>query len=309
LILRNQSYQVMFWIYGGSFFMGSATKQVDGYNIFDGNYLHQGSTYILEENLREELENSKNFAANKAYFPTKTCEGDNWLQCLKEKSTSELNQAQLKLFRQKLLSFTPFKPIIGDKFLPKTCVQSLIDADFKTDVQLLIGHTSMEGMSFAYNIDRFLNLSDRYNPKVMSRVTKDQIKNDIKLFARDQDFAEEIARAYTQGISNGSNWNRDLVRSGAHAYGDMLMTCPTIIFGSELTKHSSFKGSVFQYRLTYANSHSISYDSQWAEAKHTDEVPLVFGRPFNELHNNWTADDKKMSEVVMRIWTDFAKYG
>ena len=43
---------VMYWLYGGSFVMGSATKQVDGYNIFNGTQLVLKDVVVLTANYR-----------------------------------------------------------------------------------------------------------------------------------------------------------------------------------------------------------------------------------------------------------------
>ena len=167
----------------------------------------------------------------------------------------------------------------------------------------------MEGVSFAYDLDQAMGLGGRYNPTVLSNVTRDQVYSDIKKFIPPNIISDEtldiIAGAYTQGLVD----SRDLLRSAAHMMGDLIFTCPTILFGEQLAKQQSFNGNIYQYRLTYINSKSISYGSQWAEAEHTDEQPLVFGRPISEPLNNWTIGDRNMSEMLIKIWTDFAKYG
>lgn len=226
----------------------------------------------------------------------------------------ELNRAQALKFSDNFLGVIPFKPVIGDQLLPKPVFKSLANGDFKTNVDLLVGHSLMEGVSFARDTDLSIGLDGRYDPRVISLVNKEQIRKDIKLFASgiNEQASDLISNAYTDGFPDQSpslEVSRKLIRSSAHAYGDLTITCPTIIFAEQLSKHKAFRGSVYQYRLTYANSKSISYGSEWAEAEHTDEQPLVFGRPLNEPKNNWTSDDWKMSEEMMNIWTTFARNG
>jgi hypothetical protein len=205
----------------------------------------------------------------------------------------------------------PFTPISGDQFMPRNCIPAIKESDFKTDVRLLIGHSAMEGVSFARDFDDMIGLEGRYNPKQLSRVTRSQVYDDIKLFiSKTVDLNGKIAGAYTDPFgADGTDQSRQLIQAAAHAYGDYVITCPTILFGAELVRQKAFKGTVYQYRLTYANSQSISYDSYWAEAEHTDEQPLVFGRPLNEPENTWTQTDRKISQLFVDIWTDFAKNG
>ncbi|CAG2107303.1 unnamed protein product [Medioppia subpectinata] len=395
---------VMFWIYGGSFIMGSATKQVDGYNIFDGRQLAARDVVVVTANYRlgvfgflygnsseapgnqglwdqvmalkwikAEIRNfggnpddvtifgvsagsmsvsahvvspesrslfkkgimqsgaislretpnsgqsalrfSRDFATNKTYFPTNPCANTTataeWIKCLKSKTTDELNKAQEAVFYATFTetSGTPFKSIYGDQFLPKDFSRSLADADFKTNVNLLIGHSEMEGVSFSNDFDTMFGLNGRYNPRWLSPVTKDQVWADIRAFMPlPADTQLMIANAYTNQF-RPKDQSLELTRAAAHAYGDAGITCPTVIFGAQLVTHRDFKGSVHQYRLSYANSKSISYDSYWAEAEHTDEQPLVFGRPLNEPDNGWTATDKEISKTFVTLWTDFAKTG
>ena len=174
----------------------------------------------------------------------------------------------------------------------------------------------MEGVSFARDTDQAIGLGGRYNPQVLSTTTKNQTYEDIKSFvppnSLPEDVINRIASAYTEGFPSdetNTQVSKGLLQSAVHAYGDFGITCPTVLFGSELVRNSAFNGTVFQYRLTYANSKSISYGSYWAEAEHTDEQPLVFGRPLNEPSNNWTTNDRRISEVFLHIWTDFAKNG
>ena len=49
---------------------------------------------------------------------------------------------------------------------------------------------------------------------------------------------------------------------------------------------------------------------------HADEVAYVFGMPFTNdpprtgsIVSNWTHDDRRVSQQMMTLWTNFAKYG
>lgn len=93
------------------------------------------------------------------------------------------------------------------------------------------------------------------------------------------------------------------------------------------TDYSFIAPTVEEMKLTVANNphpqylYQFSYRSsnrqspQWQGAEHADELHYVFGSPviddfmWNGFATSWTDDDKRVSDDVMTLWTNFAKYG
>jgi hypothetical protein len=278
-----------------------------------------GSTYVLGTSSDREtaLNLSRNFALNPKFFPlSQPCpDVNNWFECLKNKSTEELNYAQYLQYLTVYTEVISFKPIFGDEFVPKDVVKSIRDGDFNHDIRIFMGHNEMEGSYFTYGYDKAFNLGQRYYPQnnYSSNISKTIIYNDINnVFIYNNSISDKIATAYTEQFNdtNSSDYANNLLRrSAVHAIGDYAITCPTILFGAKIVQQLRFRGKVFQYRLTYTNSKSDNSGSIWANVTHTDDLALVFGRPLNEISNGWTKKDVESSREMIYIWTHFAKYG
>jgi carboxylesterase type B len=141
----------------------------------------------------------------------------------------------------------------------------------------------------------------------------DDIRN---IFFQNDTIGVPVAGNYTIGFTNPPSLSSVLFkpnpirRAVTHALGDYAFVCPTVIFGARFTEHTSPTAKVYQYRLTYPNSQSFCKRSVWANVTHNDELPLVFGQPFRPLEKRfWTDSDRKISKVIMDIWTYFAING
>lgn len=173
----------------------------------------------------------------------------------------------------------------------------------------------MEGALITLVLDWKTNLFGRYFPfiKRPPLISKTMVFNDIiNVFINNQTIARTAAKEYIKPFTPLfvlMNPN-PIRRAAVHLFGDYSLTCPSILFGSYLRQRSDFEGKVFQYRLTYASSQSIASYSNWADVSHTDDLPLVFGQPFKPIEGFlWTDNDRKMSMIIMNIWTHFAKHG
>lgn len=68
---------------------------------------------------------------------------------------------------------------------------------------------------------------------------------------------------------------------------------------------------MFDHRAVYSHS------PDWIGVSHVMDLPFVFGAPFKEIHEpflkalvlKYSEIEKGFSLYVMKLWTDFAKYG
>jgi hypothetical protein len=150
-------------------------------------------------------------------------------------------------------------------------------------------------------------------PIILITYDRNSSDSEIIISITNKTIDSSIAKAYTNPFSNTSPvdilTSNLLRRSASHAFGDYLITCPTIIFGAKLIMNSKFKGNVYQYRLIYINSKSPFYGRVWANTTHEYELPLVFGRPLSETSNDWTQIDMIVNREFINIWTPFARNG
>ncbi|XP_070194060.1 neuroligin-4, Y-linked-like [Littorina saxatilis] len=69
----------------------------------------------------------------------------------------------------------------------------------------------------------------------------------------------------------------------------------------------------YLYEFSYRSANRES--PVWNGAEHADELHYVFGSPVNNdfmwngFVTSWTDDDRRVSDDVMTLWTNFAKYG
>ena len=87
---------------------------------------------------------------------------------------------------------------------------------------------------------------------------------------------------------------------------DVLMTCPTYLFAQAFDLMSYRINHVYFYELTY-KSKLYSYNND-SDVIHGSELPFVFGQPLLTPGDN-NREDIEFSRQVMKLWTDFVKYG
>ncbi len=286
-------------------------------------FSHSGSGYIKLFSRDREYSYgvARKFASNPNLFPTGSCNDDNfWIECLRSKSSAELLLAQtaaiiwnpMKPWYSAWMQL--FTPIFGDEYIPISVNKAVKEGNFRIDIKLLIGHNEMEGALFTKGFDIIRGLFGRYIPIVSKApiISKKIVFNDIrKVFFDNDTIGVFVAEKFTETFSDNPFLldQNAIRRSAVHAIGDYYLTCPTILFGGHIVKNSVFTGNVYQYRLTYANSQSISKFSTWADVTHADDLVLVFGLPFKSFDRKfWTNEDRILSKQIMDIWTHFAKH-
>jgi len=209
--------------------------------------------------------------------------------------------------------FLEFQPVFGDEFTPISVNRAVKEGNFRNDIKILIGHNEMEGLFLTQLMNLSRRLLGRYLPflpivpLISKNISFTYIRN---TFIYNKTIGEMIVEKYNKLFTKKSIFlNQNHFRKSVlHSLGDHLFTCPTILFGAYFSKSSSSKGQVFQYKLTYATSPSVSKISRLSEASHSDEIPLIFGRPFKLKRNVWSNQDKRLSKEIMDIWTHFARY-
>ena len=88
-------------------------------------------------------------------------------------------------------------------------------------------------------------------------------------------------------------------------YGDALMKCPTYFFAKQFAEHFPKKNALF-YEWTYP-THVMAFllgCTNDMGVCHASDIEYVFGFPVSR-----NTADKKFSEDVMKMWTNFAKNG
>ncbi|XP_054168275.1 cholinesterase-like [Oppia nitens] len=93
-------------------------------------------------------------------------------------------------------------------------------------------------------------------------------------------------------------------------FGDVGITCPTYLFAKMFAKIAPKHSNVYLYQWSYGQPDGAL--GQMIGVSHGYDVPYVFGLPLVSnyfVFKTFTEEDKKFSLYVMKVWTDFAKYG
>ena len=162
-----------------------------------------------------------------------------------------------------------------------------------------MGTVKDEGTIFG---PRFYPKSENMNSRQEFKELIESIPSSVSLPFPDLD-SERISEFYLKNVVTKSS--ESLKKAFAKFYGDLRHTCSTYLYAKEFAKHSP-KRSVYFYYWTYV-SRLIASELGCTEGMgvcHNSDVPYVFGEPI--LKN---MSDKRFSEYVIELWTNFAKNG
>lgn len=67
---------------------------------------------------------------------------------------------------------------------------------------------------------------------------------------------------------------------------------------------------VYRYEYKLRAAKALPAAAEWMDAPHGAELPMVWGMPYWPAAGtvDWTAADRRMSDVMMALWTNFAKH-
>ena len=175
-----------------------------------------------------------------------------------------------------------------------------LNFSFSIDIDLMAGVTRNEGSLLARLVE----------PKLpFNNITE----NDFEIFVNisNQLLHEldmnRIKDYYLKNIDkNNSN---ELMQAIYEFNGNLLVKCPTYLFAKHFAQKSN-KNNVYFYELTYQSQITRTYfcDEMTMGICHFSDVEFVFGTPILYM-NLYMKKDIDFSKDVMKMWTNFAKYG
>ena len=127
------------------------------------------------------------------------------------------------------------------------------------------------------------------------------------------DFYKAIARSFP-GLQRMDTTGEYLKKENDHdkikwammdSLGDFLFYCSTYFMAKGYAEDTNHKTNVFFYELTHSTLGKES--DKEIGIPHGADIAFVFGQPF--FDESSTTENREFSRVVMKYWTDFAKYG
>jgi len=193
---------------------------------------------------------------------------------------------------------------MATNFLPQKPIDMIRSGNYKKNVNILMGTTDDEGsllLTFLANRTKF-SIS---NPENITKSEAKEILDSIftKFLPIDSIKVEDIYNLY---ISQLPEDNFDAIRrSLGVAFGDFILTCPTIQFGKLLFNGDSNNSRVYQYLW------SAKYHKTWHGADHGSEVEYFFGSPFRETNttDESFANKRRVSLKLIEILSHFTRNG
>ena len=228
---------------------------------------------------------------------------------------------------------SPWKPIQDglflhekDAFLPKDPLDLLEAGEF-SDVPVITGHTSDEGL---YAVTEVL----ARNPKAADIIFQDweNRKGPSYIFGREEDETDaaevELAGKFLDRFLEGGRSREPLVLQNMFSHS--VWTAASLRTAKLLARGKT--AATFQYHYTHPGRLSLAdifssplwklilkvlaakvnvdvFHNSWSAATHFDEIFLLFkGQeiPFLQRHS---PEDRAVSEMLLRLWTSFAKTG
>ncbi|PZC74639.1 hypothetical protein B5X24_HaOG200209 [Helicoverpa armigera] len=224
----------------------------------------------------------------------------NMMTCLQKKPLSEIKKVQI-LARE---FETPLGPVVAGSFIPNEPAKTMESyPNLLSKYQLLSGVTEIE----RYHDFGVIELEHG----VLENQRDEFIKKFAKIIfegAEDQTL-KSILKEYSPSKLDPQRWNvetnRDVI---LNVFSDARTLAPVIRFANYQSKAN--RQSYF-----YVFGHnSISSDyAALNKSVQGQELPYVFGVPLGATNTHfdkeYTQHEKLLSEVLMRMWTNFVKYG
>jgi len=191
----------------------------------------------------------------------------------------------------------PFVPVIDGSFLDESPAKSLANGNFKK-TNIMMGSNTEEGYYF---IMYYLTELLRKEEDVF--VSRDEFKQAVyELNPYFNNIVREaIMFEYTDWLHpDDPVANRDALDK---MVGDYQFTCNV----NEMAyRYAENNNKVYMYYFKHrSTSH---YWPSWTGVLHGDEINFVFGEPLNP-RKSYNAEEKALSQRMMRYWANFAKSG
>ena len=229
------------------------------------------------------------FASHALPMPSKDQAAEEGAKFAKDKLNADTLAALRKLPAQKVLDAQlalkgegRFAPNIDGYFLPES-PEAIFAAGKQSDVPLLAGWNRDEG-SFGMPKDK------QYAAALKGIATKDfTAKSDefLKLYAADDD-----AKA---------------ARSLEDYEGDYFIAFSTWRWIEAQSKTG--KSPIYRYRFDQDHPKDPKRGPDEAGAYHSAEIEFVFGALDSETWISWRPEDHKLTELIRKYWSNFAKNG
>ncbi|XP_063961899.1 acetylcholinesterase-like [Lytechinus pictus] len=267
-------------------------------HLFNQAIIQSGTTSFDSRPAEIEVQDARNLGEA---LDCSTSPSSALVACLETKTPDEILNASLPAYSSCPIS-------VDGNFLEDKPINLYEQNDFKR-CPVLTGVSKDDGTLFL----RFLFASSLHLPRPTLNSTglEELIRGLMAPYGVTDDILiAAILQQYTDW-SIVENPSADLMPSFIEFAGDHRFACPSDQF---VRYHAGVGDTVFKYFLTHEPSRSRLGLPDWFGAGHAEEITFVFGLPFIEHLplrglDQMTDEEKKLSVKMMKLWTNFAKFG
>ncbi|XP_050684582.1 neuroligin-4, Y-linked-like isoform X2 [Leptidea sinapis] len=224
----------------------------------------------------------------------------NMMSCLQNKTLSEIKKVQILSRKFE----TPLGPIVAGSFIPSEPGKTMESfPNLLSRYQLLSGVTELESYHEFGVIELDHGILETQRDEFIRKYAK-------IVYDGAEDLAlKEILKQYSPSKLDPQRWpvetNRDVI---LNMFSDARTLAPMI----RLANYQSKANRQSYFYVFGHNSVSTEY-APLNKSVHGEEMPYVLGIPLGGAHTHFHAEyterEKLLSEVVMRLWTNFVKNG
>lgn len=243
-----------------------------------------------------------------AYLDFLSCPlGDQYLECLREKSYEDILKGQLMMmspeFSKELWPTVIMTPVVDGLYINDIPRNLLRQGKFHR-VPSIFGINANEGslvptMMFGPALPLSHYTSQLFHGLISSSRNTPEDDNELVKAA--------IIQQYTKhGVPETPEIIREQLMDLWH---DKFATAPTA-----LNLQTFADAGIPGYFFIFNHRSKYSIWPEWVGVNHADELPYVFGAPFarpniTPLTTGFTAMEKGLSRFMIKLWTNFAKFG
>ncbi|XP_023936218.2 uncharacterized protein LOC112044578 [Bicyclus anynana] len=224
----------------------------------------------------------------------------NMMSCLQNKPLSEIKKVQILARRFE----TPLGPAVAGSFIPSEPANTMASfPNLLSKYQLLSGVTELESYHDFGVIELDHGILENQRDEFITKFVK------IVFEGAEEEALNEILKQYSPSKLDPQRWNvetnRDVV---LNLFSDARTLAPMINFANYQSKANRQS-----YFYVFAHN-SVSTDyAPLNKSVHGEEMPYILGIPLGgantHFHAEYTQQEKLLSEVMMRLWTNFVKNG
>ncbi|KAG5441236.1 Acetylcholinesterase [Clonorchis sinensis] len=215
----------------------------------------------------------------------------------------------------------PFKPVVADPLLPHWPYEILGSGKLHIRHRIMLGVNKDEGMFHIIQALRKYFLQHNHWPEMPRDFEYQAGTTDpmdlLAFYIMDENFLHPTllqATVFEYQIPSRAlgktDWRaKEVLQALNEVGGDYNIKCPVVEFADFYSRAPN--SQVFMYSFEHRTQ--ASPWPQWTGVMQGYEAEYIFGAPFNPDYQkqfyNFTDEERRLSEEMMRFWTNFASTG